>query len=254
MSDLYRYKITIEYDGTRFHGWQRQSHPLKGELITVQSALEKAAFKLTKQQALVEGAGRTDAGVHATGQVCHFEIHKYFPPLKVRDALNFYLQDQGVSVLVVEEVDSTFHARFSATLRTYNYHIINRRAPLSLDTQRAWHVMAPLDVELMREAAQELVGHYDFSAFRAAECQGKSPLKTLSRFDIVAEKDRIVAIIESRSFLHNQVRIMMGTLKRVGEGKWTREDVIRIRDSKQRHLSGPTAPAYGLYLTGVSYS
>jgi len=254
MSALYRYKITIEYDGTRFCGWQRQSHPLKGELITVQGALSIAVFKLTKQQVLVEGAGRTDAGVHATGQVGHFDLDKYFPPLQLRDALNFYLQDQGVSVLEVEEADNTFHARFSATVRTYNYCIINRRAPLVIDPERAWHVMAPLDVGAMQEAAKELVGHYDFSAFRATKCQGKNPVKTLTRFDVVAEKDRIVATIQSRSFLHHQVRIMMGTLKRVGEGKWTREDVIKIRDSKQRHLSGPTAPAYGLYLTGVSYS
>ncbi|RZI45870.1 tRNA pseudouridine(38-40) synthase TruA [Candidatus Finniella inopinata] len=253
MPSFHRYKITIEYNGACFHGWQRQTNPLKGDLITVQGALEKAFLKLTKQQTLVEGAGRTDAGVHATGQVCHCDMEKYFPPLQLRDALNFYLQDQGVSVLEVEEVDHTFHARFSATLRTYHYHIINRRPPLALESERAWHVKTPLDAGLMQQAAQELVGHYDFSAFRAAECQGKSPMKTLSRFDVAVENDRIVAIIASRSFLHNQVRIMMGTLKRVGEGKWTREDVIRIRDSKQRPLSGPTAPAHGLYLTGVQY-
>lgn len=254
MSGFYRYKIIIEYDGSRFHGWQRQSHPLTGELVTVQGALEIAVFKLTKKEVLVEGAGRTDKGVHATGQVGHFEIDKYFAPLQLRDALNFYLRDQGVSVLMIEEVDHTFHARFSATSRTYHYRIINRRAPLAIDPERAWHVMAPLDVKGMQEAAKELVGHYDFSAFRAAECQGKSPLKTLNRFDITQQDDHIVAVIESRSFLHNQVRIMMGTLKRVGEGKWNHEDVIRIRDSKQRVLAGPTAPAHGLYLAEVSYS
>ena len=253
MSVIYRYKIKIEYDGGRFHGWQRQSHPLKGHLATVQGTLETALLKITGQATLVEGAGRTDTGVHATGQVAHFDLRKPFPPARLVDALNFYVREVGVSILHAEEAPLTFHARFSATSRTYQYHIINRRSPLALDKYRAWQVITPLNIKLMQEATEELLGHRDFSAFRAAECQGKSPFKTLTLFDIVEKDDKIIATIQARSFLHHQVRIMVGTLKLIGEGKWNKDNLIRIRESRQRKSAGPTAPAHGLYLVDVSY-
>ncbi len=253
MIEKYRYKITIEYDGRCFHGWQSQSHPVHGVLTTVQGLIQKAVFKITGQTVLVEGAGRTDAGVHATGQVGHFDLTTFYPVGRLLDALNFYMRDQGCVVLKVESVPLTFHARFSAFYRTYHYQIVNRRAPLALDQFRAWHVISPLDVKAMDQAAQHLVGHHDFSAFRASECQGKTPFKTLTRFTFQQEGERIIAIIQARSFLHNQVRIMMGTLKKIGEGKWAEEDLIRIRDEKKRELAGPTAPAWGLCLVDVGY-
>lgn len=253
MIGTYRYKIKVEYDGGRFYGWQRQSHPLTGELITVQGVIEAALLKVTGHKILVEGAGRTDTGVHATGQVAHFDLSKPFSLSRIADALNFYIREAGVSILETEEVPPDFHARFSATSRTYEYHIINRRSPLALDKHRAWQVIPSLNLDRMREATQELLGHRDFSAFRAAECQGKTPFKTLTRFDIAEEKGKIIVTIQSRSFLHHQVRIMMGTLKLIGEGRWTKDDLIRIRDSGQRKWAGPTAPAHGLYLINVSY-
>jgi tRNA pseudouridine38-40 synthase len=254
MFEAYRYKIKIEYDGGRFYGWQRQSHPVKGELITVQGVIRSAVIKITGQQeVLVEGAGRTDAGVHATGQIAHFDLEKPFPLARIVDALNFYVRGTGVSILEAEEANLDFHARFSATSRTYQYYIRNRRSPLALDKFRAWQVIAPLNIESMREATQELLGPQDFSAFRAAECQGKTPFKTITLFDIVEKEGKIVVTIQARSFLHHQVRIMMGTLKLIGEGKWTKNDLIRIRDSGQRKCAGPTAPPHGLYLVNVNY-
>ncbi len=254
MAEIYRYKMIVEYDGGHFHGWQRQYNSLQGDLKTVQGALQSALFKITGQTVVVEGAGRTDAGVHATGQVAHFDLTTFYPAPRLGDALNFYVRTQGVVVLHIEQVALQFHARFSAISRTYQYHIINRRSPLALDNHRAWHVINKLDGEAMRDAAQHLIGHYDFSAFRAAECQGNSPFKTLTKFDIQWAGERIMATIQARSFLHHQVRIMMGTLKLIGEGKWTQEDLVKIRDEKQRKLAGPTAPAHGLYLVDVGYN
>jgi tRNA pseudouridine38-40 synthase len=253
MCGIYRYKIKVEYNGCHFYGWQRQSNPIKGELITVQGVIESAIVKITGQQALVEGAGRTDTGVHATGQIAHFDLKKPFPLSRIVDALNFYIREYGVSILHAEEVSADFHARFSAISRTYQYYIVNRRSPLALDKYRAWQVITPLNIQLMQEATQELLGYQDFSAFRAAECQGKNPFKTLTLFDIIEKEEKIIATIQSRSFLHHQVRIMMGTLKLIGEGKWDRNDLVKIRESKQRKWAGPTAPAHGLYLVNVSY-
>jgi tRNA pseudouridine38-40 synthase len=248
MKTVYRYKIAIEYDGSSFHGWQRQDN-----LKTVQGCIEKAIEKMTDQKVLVEGAGRTDAGVHATRQIGHFDLTKHYSPHRIQDGLNFYLKEVGVVIFGVEEVEPPFHARFSATSRTYHYQIVNRRAPLSLDRFRAWHVIVPLDVEVMQNAAKHLIGHHDFSAFRSSECQSNSALKTLTQFDIYKKGDRLTAIIKARSFLHNQVRIMIGTLKMIGESKWDEDDLLRILLSKDRTLAGPTAPPHGLYLVDVGY-
>jgi len=244
----YRYRIQIEYDGTPFHGWQRQEN-----LPTVQASIEDALKALSGKKTLVEGAGRTDTGVHATGQIGHFDLDKFFPACRLKDALNFYLKGKGVVILGVQEAAPDFHARFSAISRTYRYEMINRRSPLALDHLRAWHVIPKLDVEQMQKAAYTFVGNHDFSAFRSADCQGKSPLKTLLQFDLKQEDEKITAIIKARSFLHNQVRIMMGTLKKIGEGKWTDQDLVRILKSGDRTLAGPTAPPHGLYLIDVGY-
>lgn len=246
--NYYRYKIWIEYDGSFFHGWQRQK-----DLVTVQASIEDAVEAIVGCKTLVEGAGRTDTGVHATGQVGHFDLFKHYPAFRLKDALNAHLREKGIVILNVEEVDSKFHARFSATSRTYNYYIVNRRTPLALDRLRAWHVISKLDVIRMQTAANHLIGTHDFSSFRSAECQSNSALKTLSQFNIRQEGERIIATIKARSFLHNQVRIMMGTLKRIGEGKWEPEDLLRILAAKDRTLAGSTAPAHGLHLVDVGY-
>lgn len=248
MKTFYRYKIGIEYDGSSFHGWQRQDN-----LRTVQGAIEEAIEKITGQKVLVEGAGRTDTGVHASGQVGHFDLDKQYSPHRLQDGLNSYLREFGAAIFNVEEVVPPFHARFSALSRTYHYHIINRRAPLALERFRAWHVIAPLDFEAMQRAAQHLIGHHDFSAFRSSACQSNSALKTLTQFDIHRQDDRLTAVIKARSFLHNQVRIMIGTLKMVGEGKWNEDDLLRILSNKDRTRAGATAPPHGLYLVDVGY-
>lgn len=250
---FHRYKIKIEYDGSSFCGWQRQSCPFKGELRTVQNSIESALFKITGQSILVEGAGRTDRGVHATGQIGHFDLNYFFDPFRLKEALNSYLRHQSIVILSLEKEVNNFHARFSAIQRSYVYRIINRRAPLALEKNRAWHVITPLNEQSMAEAAQDLVGRHDFSSFRAAQCQSKNPLKTLTYFKITKEEEQIIATIQSKSFLHHQVRIMMGTLKLIGEGKWNRQDLKRILNSKERKQAGPTAPAHGLYLTRIDY-
>lgn len=246
-----RFKITIEYDGTGLSGWQKQENG-----PSVQAALEAAAARLAGQPVEVIGAGRTDAGVHASGQVAHLDFEKELSPDAVRDALNFWLREGGAYVIVVlaaEVVAADFHARFSATQRRYLYRILNRRAPPALDRERVWWVPQPLDVERMDEAARLLVGKRDFSTFRAAECQAASPLKTLDRLEVarVGEEVRIVAA--ARSFLHHQVRNMTGSLKLVGEGRWTLADFAAALDARDRTKGGPTAPAAGLTLVEVLY-
>ena len=234
-----RYRLLLEYDGGPFAGWQRQDNG-----PSVQGALEDAIFQLSGERVTVIGAGRTDAGVHARGQVAHFDLAKEFPPDTVRDALNHYLRPSPVAVLDAAHAASDFHARFSAVARHYRYRIVCRRAPLALDLGRAWHVMRALDDKRMHEAAQVLVGSHDFTTFRAAECQAKSPVKTLDRLDVRAAGEEISIEASARSFLHNQVRSLVGTLKLVGEGKWTARD---------RSRCGPVAPAEGLYLMRVDY-
>lgn len=244
-----RYKITVEYDGTSLKGWQFQEG-----LPTAQGYLEQAVKALSGEEVIVYGAGRTDAGVHATGQVAHFDLHKAFEPFTVLGALNFYLRETPVSVIDVSSVDENFHCRFSAKQRAYLYRIVNRRADLTLDRHRAWHVIPPLDVPSMHHAAQIFIGTHDFNSFRSSECQAKSSIKTLDHFAVERiNETEIQCTIASLSFLHHQVRNMVGTLMLVGSGKWTKSDLITALHAKHRSAAGQTAPAHGLYLTQVLY-
>ena len=243
-----RYKLTIEYDGGRFVGWQRQANGR-----SVQEALEQAVRAFAGETVTVKGAGRTDAGVHALGQVAHIDLSRDWPADTVRDALNAHLRPDRVAVLAAETAADDFDARFSAVKRHYLYRINDRRAPLALDAGRAWWVRSRLDAEAMHAAAQSLVGRHDFTTFRAAECQAKSPVKTLDRLDVSREGDEIAVRASARSFLHNQVRSMVGTLKRVGEGKWRVEAVGAALEARNRDRCGPVAPAAGLYLVRVDY-
>ena len=243
-----RYRLTIEYDGGPFVGWQRQN-----DAASVQGALEAAIEKLSGERVTVTGAGRTDAGVHALGQVAHFDLVKEFDAGKVRDALNHYLRPDPVVVLDAQIADSEFHARFSAKSRHYLFRILNRRAPPALDDGRVWHISPKLDAEAMHAAAQFLVGQHDFTTFRAAECQSNSPVKTLDRLDVSARADEIHIEASARSFLHHQIRSFAGTLKLVGEGKWTPRDVQKALDARDRSACGPVSPPDGLYLVKVDY-
>jgi tRNA pseudouridine38-40 synthase len=243
-----RYKLVLEYDGRDFVGWQRQDNG-----PSVQAALEAAVEGFCGETAAVAGAGRTDSGVHALGQVAHVDIDKPTTGDQVRDALNFHLKPQAIAVLAVQTVADDFHARFSAISRCYLYRIVNRRAPLALDRGRAWFVPVALDAAGMDTAAQSLVGKHDFSSFRATECQAKSPVKTLERLTVTRRGEAIAVEAQARSFLHHQVRNMVGTLKLVGEGKWTAEQVADALARRDRRAAGPTAPAEGLYLVSVGY-
>lgn len=243
-----RYKLTLEYDGAGFVGWQRQDNG-----PSVQAALEEAVFGFCGERVTAHGAGRTDSGVHALGQVAHVDIAKATTADTVRDALNQHLKPAPVAVLAAEVVDDEFHARFSATARRYLYRIVNRRAPLALDRGRAWFVPSELDAVAMHDAAQRLVGRHDFTSFRAAECQAKSPLKTLDRLAVARDATELRVEAEARSFLHHQVRNMVGTLRLVGEGKWSADDVAAALSRRDRTAAGPTAPAEGLYLVAVDY-
>lgn len=243
-----RYKLVVEYDGTGFVGWQRQDNGL-----SVQQALEDAIFRFCGVHAKISGAGRTDARVHATGQVAHFDVERAYHPDEVQGAVNYYLKPLPVAVLSAEVMEPPFHARFSAVGRAYLYRIVNRSAPLALDARRAWWLRKPLDAEAMAEAAKRLLGTNDFTTFRASECQAKSPVKTLDVFDITRHGDEIRCVVAARSFLHHQVRNMVGTLRLVGEGKWTADDVSAALAARKRAAGGQTAPPDGLYLTRVDY-
>ena len=245
-----RYRLDVEYDGTPYAGWQRQA----GQ-HSVQAALEQAITAFCGEEVSLRGAGRTDAGVHATAQVAHADLVRDWPDDTVRDAVNAHLRMAGetVSVVAATRVAATFDARFSATGRHYLYRILNRRGPPALERNRAWWVPVPLDAAAMHEAAQRLVGRHDFTTFRSIHCQAKSPLRTLDRFDVIRSGDIIELRAAARSFLHNQVRSMVGTLKRVGEGAWTPADVEAALGKRDRAACGAVAPAEGLYLTGVDY-
>lgn len=243
-----RFKLTIEYDGGPFVGWQRQENGL-----SIQQVLEEAVFATVQETTMVYGAGRTDAGVHALGQVAHVDIEKAIEPDRLMAALNFHMKPHPVAVIASEIAADDFHARFSATGRAYLYRIVNRRAPLVIDRGHAWHLGQVLDAGAMHEAAQRLIGKHDFTSFRASLCQAQSPVKTLDRLDVMRQGEEIQVIAEARSFLHHQVRNMVGTLRLVGEGKWSANDVTRALDAKDRSASGPTSPPDGLYLTRVVY-
>lgn len=245
-----RYRLDIEYDGTAYAGWQRQDGP-----ATVQGAIEQAIKGFSGEDVTLRGAGRTDAGVHATGQVGHVDLTKTWRDDTVRDAINAHLQMAGaaVAILAAYAVPDDFDARFSATGRQYLYRILNRRAPAALERNRVWVVQKKIDADAMHEAAQVLVGRHDFTTFRSLQCQASSPLRTLERFDVVRKGDEIEIHAAARSFLHNQVRSMVGTIKRVGEGAWTAADVKAALEAKDRAACGSVAPPFGLYLTKVDY-
>ncbi len=243
-----RWRITVEYDGTGFVGWQRQDNGL-----SIQEALETAIARFSGETPRVFGAGRTDAGVHALGQVAHFDLARTTTAHTVADALNAHLRPQPVAVLDAAEVGSGFDARLSARERAYRYRILNRRAPLTVERDRAWLVQTPLDAAAMRGAASRLVGRHDFSTFRASLCQARSPVKTLDTLEVAREGREIRIEARARSFLHHQMRNIAGTLRLVGEGKWSADDVTAALEARDRSRGGPTAPARGLYLTEVLY-
>jgi tRNA pseudouridine38-40 synthase len=243
-----RYKLTIEYDGRPFCGWQVQENG-----ASVQGALEAAAQELCGEAVRVHGAGRTDAGVHALGQVAHLDLPKAYRADRVRDALNAYLRPNPIAVLAAEEVADDFEARFSATKRHYLYRIVNRRADLAVDFGRAWRVARPLDSDAMHAAAQLLVGRHDFTTFRDTECQAKSPVRTLDALDVARDGDDIAITTSARSFLHSQVRSMVGSLMWVGEGRWQPSNLAAALDARDRTACGIVAPPDGLYLVRVDY-
>jgi len=243
-----RYALTVEYDGSGFLGWQKL-----GAGPSVQASLERAAFGLCGQAADVIGAGRTDSGVHALGQVAHVDLPKTLPAEKVRDALNAHLRPDAAAVIEARMVGEDFHARFSAVRRTYWFRIVNRRADLTLDRGRAWRIGPALDADAMHAAAQALVGTHDFTTFRDSQCQARSPVKTLDRIDVSRAGEEINVWCASRSFLHRQVRSMVGTLVEVGLGKWVARDVASALAAADRTRCGPVAPPDGLYLARVDY-
>jgi len=243
-----RYRLLIEYDGGPFVGWQMQAGG-----PSVQGAITQAVEAFAEEKVTVYGAGRTDAGVHALGQVAHFDLARDWRADRVRDALNAQLRPHPVAVLSADKVTSAFDARFSAKRRHYVYRIINRRADLTLDRGRAWRQPRPLDAAAMHDGAQALVGRHDFTTFRAAECQAKSPVKTLDRLDVERIGDEIRVLASARSFLHHQVRSMAGSLVLVGERKWSARDLAAALAARSRAACGPVAPPDGLYLMAVDY-
>jgi tRNA pseudouridine38-40 synthase len=243
-----RYKLTVEYDGTPYVGWQAQDNG-----PSIQASLTDAVAAFAGERATVFGAGRTDAGVHALGQVAHVDLAKDWDTGNVRDGINFHLRPQPIAVLTAELVADDFDARFSAIKRHYLYRISNRRADLALDVNRAWRVPRPLDSEAMHAAAQQLIGKHDFTTFRSTECQANSPLKTLDRLDVARDGDDLRIIASARSFLQHQVRSMAGSLVHVGEGKWSAADLTAVMEARDRARCGQVAPPHGLYLVRVEY-
>lgn len=243
-----RYKLTVEYDGTNFVGWQRQANGL-----AIQQVIEEAVARLAGEAARVHGAGRTDAGVHARGQVAHVDLAREWPCETVRDALNAHLAPHPVAILAAERVAADFDARFSARGRHYLYRICNRRAPLALERGFAWHVRRRLDAGAMHRAAQILVGRHDFSTFRDANCQANSPIRTLDELTVTAVGEMIAIRACALSFLHRQVRSIVGSLERVGCGKWSAAELAAALEARDRRRCGPVAPPCGLYLMRVEY-
>lgn len=247
-----RYKITIEYDGSDYAGWQRQP-----DQPSIQQSIETAILGFSSEKVAVSGAGRTDSGVHARGQVGHFDLEKDYSAETVQGAINAHLRmgKDRIAILDAEIVSDDFDARFSAVKRHYVYKFLCRRAPLVLEYNRMLHVPKPLDVNTMHDAAQRLVGQHDFTTFRSVQCQAKNPVRTLDRLDVVADKDGALVELHAsaRGFLHNQIRSFAGTLLKVGEGAWTPDDVTQALEAKKRSACGPVAPPYGLYFMQVDY-
>jgi tRNA pseudouridine38-40 synthase len=243
-----RYRLTIEYDGRPYKGFQAQA-----QLPSVQEAIETAVKAFCGETLRLQAAGRTDTGVHATGQVVHIDLEKDWPAEVVRNALNAHMRREAVVVLAAEAAPEGWHARFSAVERRYLYRILNRPGPPALDRGRVWHVKAPLDAAGMHAAAQALVGHHDFTTFRDLGCQAKSPMRTLDLATVRREGEEVRLEFAARSFLHRQVRSMTGTLVEVGLGRWTADDLRAALEARDRKACGLVAPADGLYLTGVGY-
>ncbi len=243
-----RYRLTLEYDGGPYRGFQAQA-----DLPSVQGAVEAAVLGFSGEAVRIHAAGRTDTGVHATGQVIHLDLTRDWKPEVVMNALNAHLVPQPIAVLDAQVVADDWHARFSAKGRRYQYRILNRPAPPALDRGKVWHVKKPLDAQAMHDAAQALVGHHDFTTFRDMQCQAKSPLKTLDTAAVRREGDMVLLEFASRSFLHRQVRSMAGSIVEVGIGRWTAADLAAALEARDRRACGPVAPADGLYFTGVRY-
>ena len=243
-----KYKIDIEYDGTNFVGWQKQENG-----ISIQSSIEEAIKKLSSENVTVYGAGRTDAGVHAKEQVAHFETSKDINLKNIRDGLNQHLRKLPIAILSAEIVDENFNARFSAKLRSYQYKIVNRRSPLTFEKNLAWGIFKILNIQDMKEAAKLFIGKHDFNAFRSIDCQSTSSIKTINDCNIQEIDDYILINVSARSFLHSQVRIIVGTLVEVGKGRIKVQEIKEIINCKKRNRAGPTAPAHGLYLIKVEY-
>lgn len=248
MNDINRFKLTIEYDGTNYHGWQLQDNA-----PSIQEELEKAAYKFCQSACRFHAAGRTDAGVHAKGMVAHVDIPRDIEAYKVMDALNYHLKPVPISILAAEKVDDGFHARFSAKKRYYRYHIINRRAKLSLQKGKAWQIKEELDADAMHDAAQVLIGKHDFTTFRSVQCQSKSPVKTLEKLTVTRDGENIYVDTSAISYLHHQVRSMVGCLFYVGREKWTKADLKDALDAADRNKLGFNAPPDGLYFMKVDY-
>jgi tRNA pseudouridine38-40 synthase len=245
-----RFRMVVEYDGAPYVGWQRQDNG-----PSVQGAIEKAIFSMTGETISLKAAGRTDSGVHAFGQVCHADLTKSWKASTVMNAVNAHLavENERVAILEAEEMPESFDARFSATKRHYLYRIINRLAPIAIEAERAWHVKKPLDHEAMHEAAQELVGHHDFTTFRSSHCQAKNPSRTIDRLDVSRNGELIEIRASAQSFLHNQIRSFAGTLRLAGEGKWSAADVRDALEARDRTRCGPVAPPHGLFFMKVEY-
>jgi tRNA pseudouridine38-40 synthase len=246
---LTRFRLTVEYDGRPFMGWQRQAHG-----PSVQQAIEEAVAAITGETAVLHAAGRTDAGVHAYAMAAHVDVEKPITPFRLAEGLNARLRPLPVAILAAEPVADDWHARFSCTGRRYVYRIVNRRAPLALEAGRAWQVAVPLDAAAMHDAAQALVGRHDFTTFRSAHCQSESPVKTLDRLDVARCGETIAIHAAARSFLHHQVRSMVGCLQLVGRGKWSAGDLRQALEARDRAALGLNAPPDGLYFAAATYA
>ena len=245
---MQKYQIKVEYDGTNFVGWQYQKNGL-----SIQEILQRAIFQFSREKVTVTGAGRTDAGVHAIGQIAHFDLKKKIKKKNFILGVNQYIGNRPVTILSIKKVKKNFHARFDAKKRTYQYVIINRESPLALQKNKAWQIRKKLNIKSMKKAAKLLKGTHDFSTYRASSCGAKSPIKTMEKISIKKNKDKITLKFKSRSFLQQQVRSMVGCIKYLGDGKWKLDDFKKSFKSKNRLKCAPPAPACGLYLAKIKY-